>query len=199
MRKLFIITIMTLFLITSIILSNTVCSVQNLPISKIENTGAEQNSNYKKLTIGNYDLPDLTIELNITSEQTYWRVRAKINNQGKATIPAGTNIVWKIEENLKPLYWIKVIPFTPFEPNTSINGLPESQELKFKKLRWRGHEITAIVDPPYEEDYPWIELNPDPVSGLIIESNENNNYDDFIFPKAFSFQSIMIFKYIKNK
>ncbi len=125
--------------------------------------------------------------MNITNEITYWRLRATIYNKGTATIPAGTHIVWKIEEDSKSLYWIKVTPFFPFEPNTSINGFPESQKIKFNKLRWRGHEIKIIVDPPYEEDYPWIELDPDPVFGLIIESNEDNNSDGHIFPKVFSF------------
>ena len=78
----------------------------------------------------------------------------------------------------------------------SIPGLPESTKLEFNKLRWRGHEITAIIDPPYEEDYPWKELDPDPIYGLIIESNEDNNFDGYIFPKIFSFSMT---KTITNK
>jgi hypothetical protein len=134
-----------------------------------------------------YDLPDLTIELNITSELMHWRVRTKIHNTGTATISAGTAIVWKLAENEESIVWVKVIPYSPFEPNTSISGLPESNKLEFNKLRWRDHEITAIVDPPYEDDYPWEELNPDPIYGLIIESNEDNNFDSYTFPKIFSF------------
>jgi len=152
----------------------------------------------KKMTITSNDLPDLKIVLNITSEPTYWRIRTIIYNNGTATIPAGTPIVWKIEVNAKSLYWVKVTPFYPFEPNTSIKGLPESQVIKFNKFRWRGHEIKIIVDPPYEEDYPWIELDPDPVYGLIIESNEDNNYDSYVFPKLFSFLITRTMKQIKN-
>ena len=187
MRIFLTVMIITLFLCVNVIPPTVNSSDQN--VNRLFN---KRNVNEVKpfpyRILNRYDnLPDLTIELNITNELTYWRIRTTIYNKGTATIPAGTPIVWKIEENTKSLYWIKVIPFYPFEPNTSIKGLPESQEIKFNKLRWRGHEIKIIVDPPYEEDYPWIELDPDPVYGLIIESNEDNNSDGHSFPKVFSF------------
>ena len=153
-------------------------------------------SNKEQVAIRYDDLPDLTIELNITSKFMHWRVRATIHNKGTATIPAGTPIVWKLEEDEDSLSWVKVTPFYPFEPNMSIPGLPESKKLEFNKLRWRDHEITAIIDPPYEEDYPWKELDPDPIYGLIIESNEDNNFDSYVFPKIFSFSMT---KTITNK
>jgi hypothetical protein len=151
------------------------------------------------VTANNDNLPDLLIELNITDELTHWRVRATIHNKGTATIPAGIPIVWKIGEGIKSLYWMKVIPFSPFEPNSSIKGLPESQEITFNKLRWRGHEIQAIVDPPFEEDYPWIELDPDPVFGLIKELNENNNFNTYKLIKVTPSSLYRILITTKNK
>ena len=88
------------------------------------NSNEIETSTYK-VTANNDNLPDLLIELNITDELTHWRIRATIHNKGTATIPAGTPIIWKIEEDIKSLYWMKVIPFSPFEPNSSIKGLPE--------------------------------------------------------------------------
>ena len=163
-------------------------------VAGIEASGLMPNKG--QVAIRYDDLPDLTIELNITSKFMHWRVRATIHNKGTATIPAGTPIVWKLEEDEDSLSWVKVTPFYPFEPNMSIPGLPESKKLEFNKLRWRGHEITAIIDPPYEEDYPWKELDPDPIYGLIIESNEDNNFDSYVFPKIFSFSMT---KTITNK
>lgn len=187
MRIILIIGIITLFFCININPLTAECLDQT--VTMLDNKrDANEVMPFAYLVINRFDtLPDLTIEVNINNELTYWRIRTTIHNKGTATIPAGTPIVWKIEGNGKSLYWVKVIPFYPFEPNTSIKGLPENQVIKFNKLRWRGHEINIIVDPPYEEDYPWIELDPDPVYGLIIESNEDNNSDKHSFPKVFSF------------
>jgi len=124
----------------------------------------------EKEEINEDDLPDLTVELVIDSEDltSYW-LALIIHNNGTTAVPAGTYIVAKSvggysKEELK----------NALNPGDSIKY--HNRWIYFKNER----DVVRIeVDPPAQDGYPFPELNPNPIYGIIDELNEDNNIGTF--------------------
>ena len=146
------------------------------------NTGPQTASTSVKAVATTDDLPDLTIVLVIDSKTgPYYNFETWIYNKGTGTVPAGTYIVTKFfstpEENQWDYYQLHY-PLNPGENFYTIGNFLVSD--------FKGEVLTAYVDPLYQDGYPPIG-NPDPVYGLIKESNEDNNIDSWPLPHARSY------------
>lgn len=132
------------------------------------------------------DLPDLTIEIKLTYRKIgdYYRFEEWIRNEGTSTIPAGVYIVTRYFSTSGEGSWGKYPLANPLNPGGTVYAIGS-----FPRENFEGKVMTAVVDPPASDDYPWPELNPDPVYGLIKESNEDNNFYDCSIPHARSYSS----------
>jgi hypothetical protein len=172
-KKIIVICILGMFLLLS-------CSALSTVGQKVETSEQTQ-------TTGD-DLPDLTIEIKFDIylafgrqiQFNYW-----IYNIGTGTAPKSWvvfRIYGDLEEDSYP-------HFFRFGPEGFAPGKTHSGTLSVPTSTLTGNKITAFVDPPYSEDYPYTDVNPDPVYGLIKESNEDNNKDTVEIPRARSYSS----------
>ena len=135
----------------------------------------------KQIETNNDDLPDLTIKLKIIPLLQTYMIKPTVQNKGTATIPKGEYLIYKMDMPDETQHWWREELFEPLNPGESHNSRVRPG---VSKNMIKRREITVVIDPPAEDNYPWPELNPDPVYGLIIESNEDNNVYTGLIPKV---------------
>ena len=136
------------------------------------------------------DLPDLKIEVKFYKMllSGYIEFEIMTYNEGTSTIPAGTWLVWKLFSTPgQRIFWFR---YQITEGNDLKPGNWHHSVISFPRTNVSGDVLTAVVDPPYEEGYPWPQFNPDQVYGIIKESNENNNTGSCAIPHVRSYNSL---------
>jgi len=153
-----------------------------LPITTI---GQNVETSEQTQTTGD-DLPDLTIELEITTNYWWYIMKTIVRNEGTADVPAGTRIVVSIR-NEDDRLCSKSIFSELLRPG---EGFESEYWWPMGDGAIAGKEIITVVDPLGDSWHPHPEYDPDPEYGLIIELNEDNNIDTVFVPKARSRNTI---------
>ena len=170
-KKIMSISILGMFLLLSV-----------LPISSI----GKNIETSKHIKISGDDLPDLTLNLEVTTYYWWYIMKTILRNEGTADVPAGTRIVVSIR-NEDDRLCSKSIFSEPLRPG---EGFESEYWWPMGDGAIAGKDIVAVVDPPGDSWHPHPEYDPDPVYGLIIELNEDNNIDTVFVPKARSRNTI---------
>lgn len=156
-----------------------------LSCSALSTVGQKVETIEQTQTTGD-DLPDLTIIVEYYMK-LFWQIefRVSVSNEGTGTIPAGTYLVYRFFSTPEEDFCFVMQTEHDLKP-----GDCKDLYVPIPTKVLKGNILTAVVDPPDYEGYCWPELDPDPVYGLVQESNEDNNVDRcFIPPRARSYSS----------